>query len=205
MINLLGPLPCPAQQPPPPPPPRGPHPPPNPPRIDDPKIIERRITEIKLRLERDTQDSAEARELAAFTARYLSQAQLALRSGHNFAAERFAAAADDCRRPLEHLGQPDEQPFPLAAEAFRDHLRRVYFRLRLGAFFLDQIPQPKPTRILDLARSFYSAALQLSEKQRLSPADRYLKSADDLTHALEHLAQASSNVATPPAPPPPPR
>jgi hypothetical protein len=72
-----------------------------------------------------------------------------------------------------------------------DQLRQVYFRLRLAEFFLKQIPPPAPVKLLDLAREFYEQAVNAGQTKKAFVEDEYTKAADDLTHALENLAQAA--------------
>jgi len=61
----------------------------------------------------------------------------------------------------------------------------------LSDFFLQQIPSPAPTRLLELARSFYEQAVKARQAGNRLAADEYTGAADDLTHALENLAQAA--------------
>jgi hypothetical protein len=70
-------------------------------------------------------------------------------------------------------------------------LRQVYFRLRLCDFFLQQIPPPAPVRLREIARGFYEQAVKAQQANRAAIAEEYAKAADDLTHALESLAQAA--------------
>jgi hypothetical protein len=160
--------------------------------------VERRIEEIRLRLERNRAGTPLNRELASFTERYLDEAQDALNSGRQFQAQRLADAADACRRPIDHLerladkrrGLPGPPPRPGAPD-LTDRLQLVFFRLRLSDFFLKQIPPPRPKRLVDLARRFYEQAVQAQQEGNLAAADELTKAADDLTHALESLAQAA--------------
>jgi hypothetical protein len=173
------------------PPPRRP-----PPQQD----VDARIIEIRTRLERSFPTSSEQKELASFVKRYLEEAVRAIELGRRFQAERFADAADACRRPIDHLehilehierskrGPGPPQPPPDS----QDQMRRVYFRLRLGDVFLKQIPPPAPTRLQELARAFYEAAVKAQQEGRINATEEYAKSADDLTHALEGLAQAAA-------------
>jgi hypothetical protein len=167
-----------------------------PPPRQDPKSFERRIGEIRNRLTIDSPANAEQRELASFVERYLDQAARELRAGQRFQAERLTDAADACRRPIEHLqhiassNQP-RLPLPYAPGDSQDRMRQVYFRLRLSDFFLQQIPPPAPRRLLDMARHFYEQAVKAQQEGKGGIVDEYTKAADDLTHALESLAQAS--------------
>jgi hypothetical protein len=70
-------------------------------------------------------------------------------------------------------------------------LRQVYFRLRLGDFFLQQIPPPAPVKLLQLAREFYEQAVSAGQERKAFVEEEYTKAADDLTHAIENLAQAA--------------
>jgi hypothetical protein len=165
--------------------------PPNSPH--DPRAIERRMGEIRNRLDADPPTNSEQRELAAFVQVYLDDAARALAAGRRFQAERLADAADACRRPIDHLrhavetGGHPPAPGPVPTE---DHLRQVYFRLRLSEFFLQQIAGAPPKRLLDLARANYQRAVTANQEGRAAAAEEYTKAADDLTHALESLAQA---------------
>ncbi len=149
--------------------------------------MERRIGEIRNRLERSPPVAPEQKELAVYTQRYLDDASSALAAGRRFQAGRLADAADACRRPLDHLQRIAAPKPPGDPE---DHLRNVYFRLRLCDFFLQQIPAPKPVRLLELARKFYDQAVKSRQEGNAVIADDYTAAADDLTHALESLAQA---------------
>jgi hypothetical protein len=151
-----------------------------------------RIKDIRTRLLAVSSQGVEQRELEKFVLHYLDDAQKALNVHHPFQADRFADAADACRRPIEHLQHiaigrrgaraPDDD--------VRDHLRQVYFRLRLCDVFLEEIPPPPPKRLLELSRTYYDRATQAEQEGNRTNADEYAKAADDLTHALESLAQA---------------
>jgi hypothetical protein len=178
-----------------------PSPPPRP--AHRPKDISQRIREIRIRLEAARPTSTEERELKSFAQRYLEEAEAALAKHQTFFAASLADAADACRRPLDHLAEIDQQHRPAPPpQAIITHLRRVYFRLRLCNYFLQQIPQPRPDRLLAIARHFYQLAQESLQAGKLANTELYTVSADDLTHALESLAQA---YAPPPSPPPPPR
>jgi hypothetical protein len=168
-----------------------------PPPRQDPKAIEHRIAEIRKRLEISAPANAEQRELASFVERYLAEAMQDWKAGRRFQAQRLTDAADACRRPIDHLqrvatanqAQPSHPEPPGDPE---DHLREVYFRLRLCDFFLQQIPPPAPRKLLELARGFYEQAVKAQQEGKEEIAGEYTKAADDLTHALESLAQASA-------------
>jgi hypothetical protein len=170
-----------------------------PPPRQDPRAIEHRIGEIRKRLETSSHANAEQRELASFVERYLGEAVQDLKAGRRFQAQRLADAAEACRRAIEHLQHvtsanqtlPSHPPPPPPGEA-EDHLREVYFRLRLCDFFLQQIPAPAPVKLLELARRFYEQAVKGEQEGKEGIADEYSKAADDLTHALESLAQVST-------------
>jgi hypothetical protein len=146
--------------------------------------------EIRNRLEANPPLNAEQRELAAFVRKYLDAAAGALAAGRRFQADRLADAADACRRPIDHLRHVAEAGQHPAPPPPRDHLRQVYFRLRLSEFFLQQIPNPPPRRLLEMARANYQRAVTGSQQGHAAAAEEYTKAADDLTHALESLAQA---------------
>ena len=186
-------------------PPAPPAPPPRP--AHKPQDVSQRIRDIHTRLEAAQPASAEERELKSFAQRYLAEAEAALAKHQTFLALSLADAADACRRPLDHLAEIDRRPGPAPTpQAVATHLRRVYFRLRLCNYFLKQIPQPKPDRLLDIARHFYQLAQESLQTGRLANAELYAVSTDDLTHALESLAQAyAPPPLTPPPPPRPPR
>jgi hypothetical protein len=183
---------CAAAQPP------GPPPPPPPPH--GPRDVQRRMAEIHARLESARPADTEQRELAAFAERYLGEAKEAARNHHMFLADRFTDAADACVRPFDHLAQMKRGRVPAPPQdAVSGHLRQVYFRLRLSDFFMKQLPEPRPYTLLEVARRFYQQALDAMQSGQSSRADIYATCTDDLTHALESLAQAYA-----PAPPPPP-
>jgi hypothetical protein len=171
-------------------------PPPPPLPIPDARAVERRIGEIRNRLERNAPSSMEQKELASYVQRYLDDASRALAAGRRFQAQRLEDAADACRRPIDHLQRialPNtaKPPGPTPPGDPEDHLRNIYFRLRLSEFFLQQIPTPAPTRLLELARGFYEQAVRARQTGNGIAADEYTGAADDLTHALESLAQAA--------------
>jgi hypothetical protein len=172
-----------------------------PPPKPDTKAVELRIGDIRNRLERNSPTTPQQKELAAFVERYLAEAVRALNNRKRSQAQQLADAADACRRPMDHLqhiaaGQappraPGRNGPPGKAEDAQDHLRQIYFRLRLCDFFLQQIPPPAPKRLLELARGFYEQAVQAEQANNGAMADEYAKASDDLTHALESLAQAA--------------
>jgi hypothetical protein len=168
-----------------------------PPPKPDAKSVERRIEDIRNHLEREPPTTPQQKELAAFVDRYLNDAARALNGGKRSQAQQLADAADACRRPIDHLqhiaaGKGASGPGgpPRKAEDSQDHLRQIYFRLRLCDFFVQQIPPPAPARLLELARGFYEQAVQAEQANNGAMADEYAKASDDLTHALESLAQA---------------
>jgi hypothetical protein len=167
--------------------------------VRGPKPTEQRIAEVRARLSEHPPVTAGQKELAVFVHRYLDQAGKALGSGQPFMAERLVDAADACRRPIDHLAHLDTPGKPPPPD-LSDRLRQIYFRLQLSDYFLKQIPAPAPTRLLELARRFYESAVKAQQDGQLATADEYAKSADDLTHALETLAQAA--LPTRPTPPP---
>jgi len=167
----------------------------------DPRAIERRIEDIRNRLERNSPETPQQKELAAFVQKYLEEASRALNNGKRSQAQQFADAADACRRPIDHLqhiAAGKARPRPLGpggpadkAAEMQDHLRPIYFRLRLCDFFMQQISPPAPTRLLELARGFYQQAVEAEQANNSAMSDEYAKASDDLTHALESLAQAA--------------
>ncbi len=182
------------------PPPHGP-PRPGPPHgpAQDKPQIERRIEEIQKRLAADSTGSTINRELKKYVQLYLQDTDQALGKSDIFRAERFVEAADACRRPLDHLAHLENKKAPSPPANTPDDLRRVYFRLQLCSFFLEQIPNPKPTRLLQLAETFYQQAVKARDSEQNAAAGEYARAADDLTHALENLAQAYA-PQSPPAP-----
>jgi len=167
-----------------------------PPAKLDSRAVERRIAEIRNRLDRNAPSTPEQKELALYVRRYLDDAGRALTAGRSFQAGRLEDTADACRRPIDHLqriatASPATPPGPKPPFDPEDHLRDVYFRLRLSDFFLQQIPSPAPTRLLELARGFYEQAVKARQAGNKLAAVEYTAAADDLTHALESLAQAA--------------
>lgn len=172
---------------------------PPPPRPDG-RDAGRRIADIRNRLERTPPVTPQQKELAAFAERYLQEAEHAFANGKRSQAQQLADAADACRRPIDHMQRlagvkappPPPPPGPAGDPAnVQRHLRQVYFRLRLADYFVQQIPPPAPSRLQQLAREFYDQAAQAEQAHRLRDADECAKAADDLTHALESLAQAA--------------
>jgi hypothetical protein len=147
------------------------------------------MDDIRKRLEASPPSTAEQEELAAFVRTYLDQAGREIKEGRRFQAERLVDAADACRRPIDHLRHVAEAGLP-GPPPPEDHLRQVYFRLRLSDFFMQQIPVPQPKRLRELARMFYERAVKADEEGQAHASEEYAKAADDLTHALESLAQA---------------
>jgi hypothetical protein len=168
---------------------------PPPPQLDS-KAVERRIGEVRSRLERNAAPTPEQKELMSYVQRYLDEAGKALAAGRRFQAGRLVDAADACRRPVDHLqriaiANQAKPPGPKSPGDPEDRLRDVYFRLRLSDFFLQQIPSPAPARLLQLARDFYEQAVKARQAGNGFVADEYTGAAADLTHALESLAQAA--------------
>jgi hypothetical protein len=167
-----------------------------PPPGNDPRAVERRISEIRNWLDRTTAADPDQRELATFARRYLNEASEALTAGHRFQSQRLTDAAEACRRPIEHLqrasaptGVKPDPPMPPGDP--EDRLRQVYFRLRLSDFFLQQMPPPAPVKLRDMAREFYGRAVKAEQSGKKDARREYAAAADDLTHALENLAQAT--------------
>jgi hypothetical protein len=172
--------------------PPAPPPPPPPP----PQDLQHRIRDIGEHLRYLHPINSEQQHLAEDARRYLGEAMKAARNKEPYVAARFADAADACRRALEHLTGGPGAPPPPPPPPLSDHLRNVYFRLRMCDFFMKQIPEPKPEDLLAQARVFYRYALEDMQKGKNREADAYASSADDLTHAIEAIAQAFA-----PAPP----
>lgn len=173
------------------PPPRSPGPP-GPER--DPRRLQQRIADAQRGLTQVRSADPMEREIANFGANCLYRSEQALKRSQLFAADRLLGAADAFRHVLDHLNHirgTANGPPPPPPQAISDHLRQVYFRLRLCDFFLQQIPDPKPERLPRLARHFYELALQAYQSSNWLAADEYTKCADDITHALEDLAQAA--------------
>jgi hypothetical protein len=196
LVAMLGTLALPQAQPGPPhPPPPARHGPPGPPGPErDPKRLQQRIADIRRGISQMHAGDPMESEIASFGMNYLERSEQALRSGHLFVADRLLGAADACRHVLDHLihiRRGTNGPSPPPPLAISDHLRQVYFRLRLSDFFLHEIPDPKPERLPTLARQFYQSALQAYQGSNWLAADEYTKCADDITHALENLAQAA--------------
>ncbi len=178
--------------PPPPPGRRGPPGPPGPER--DPRRLQQRIADVRRGLTQVRNGDPMEHEIASFGTGYLERSEQELKSGQLFVADRLLGAADAFRHVLDHINHIREEakgPPPPPPQAISDHLRQVYFRLRLSDFFLQQIPNPKPERLAALAQHFYQLALQSYQASNWLAADEYTKCADDITHALENLAQAA--------------
>jgi hypothetical protein len=196
LTGICGSLALRAQVGPPRPPPPGRPGPPGPPGPErDPRRLQQRIADVRRGLAQvQSQDPIE-REIASFGMTYLDCSEQGLKNRQLFIADRMLGAADAFRHVLEHLNHirqgPSKPPPTPPPQAISDHLRRVYFRLRLSDFFLQQIPNPKPERLPFLARHFYQLALQAYQASNWLAADEYTKCADDITHALENLAQAA--------------
>lgn len=156
-----------------------------------PPSVDRRIQDIRNHLDRNPPATPQQKELAAFAEKYLADATRALKNGKPTQARQLADAADACRRPIDHLQHlADDHRLPGPPDP-PDHLRQTYFRLRLCEYFLRQIPPPAPNRLLELAREFYEQAVKAGQANHGAQAGEYAKAADDLTHALESLAQAA--------------
>ena len=179
----------------------GPRPPRPGPPDKDPRAIERRIAEIRARLEANPPAGVEEKEMAQYVRQYLEEASKNFSAGNVYQARCFADAADACRRPMDHLRHIETRapapPPPGPGRGPEDHLRQVYFRLRLADVFLRQIPPPAPKRLEELARDFYERAVRAKEQGDALASDEYTKAADDLTHALESLAQAYAGTSAP--------
>lgn len=195
LAGICGSLALRAQVGPPRPPPPGRPGPPGPPGPErDPRRLQQRIADVRRGLAQVRSEDPIEPEIASFGMTCLERSEQGVKNRQLFVADRLLGAADAFRHVLEHLNhirQGRRGPPPPPPQAISDHLRQVYFRLRLSDFFLQQIPNPKPERLPRLAQHFYQLALQAYQASDWLSADEYTKCADDITHALENLAQAA--------------
>ena len=172
--------------PPPPPPPVG-----RPPAPDPAKHVEN----IRGKLSSAKAIDRTAQRALAYSHNFLSSAEISLRSGQLFRADRLAAAADALLHVAEHQqhlrlrGGPKGAPPP---DAIQDHLQRVYFRTQQADYFLNQSHDPRAHALPQWARAFYQLAVRDSERNDRVAADENAKSSDDIVRALENLALAAN-------------
>lgn len=174
---------CFAPPPPPPPPPHGG------PTVD----------EIRSKLANLKPSGKTGKELVLLSQSYLARSEQKAQTGDRFAADRNRAAADAFFRAADHLehvskfqGDRPEKKKPHGPEVSR-HLERVYFRLKQCDFFLVQSGETKLKPVCGIARDLYQSGLRSQDEENTRAADEYAKAADDLTHAVEFLAQAAQS------------
>ena len=176
-----------------------PPPPPRPPVLP---AVER-IADVKRKLAQTKPVDFTAKRAVDYSRNFLAEAERAYRSNRTFEADRFAEAADAMLHVADHQehlyagGGPKEPP---PAEAIADHLDRAYFRTQQADYFAGQSKIPQAGALAKWARDFYQLAVRAYERKDLVAADENTKCAEEVTRALENVAQANT-PAKPPAPP----
>ncbi len=165
---------------PPPPPPPGPRP-----------------EDLRTRLSQAQPAGKPGEQLLRFSRDYLTQSESLEQAGKHHAADRKLAAADAFFRAADHLGHlthaksPERKKKQSDGHEVNRHLDRVYFRLKQCEFFYEQSGDHHLKPVCGVARSFYQSGVRAAEQDDIRTADEYAKAADDLTHAVENLAQAA--------------
>jgi hypothetical protein len=84
------------------------------------------------------------------------------------------------------------------------HLHRVYFRTQQADYFLREAHESGAAPFPQWARDFYQLAVRAYDRREWVAADEDVKCAEEVTVALESLAQAANESAgSPPRPPRP--
>jgi hypothetical protein len=180
----------------------GPPAPPKPPPPD----VDGRLADISQKLKNTKPVDDTARRALQYSQQYLNEAKSALNARNNFAADRLAGAADALIHIAEHqqhLRDPDNRPVP-PPDKIRNHLQRVYFRVRQSDYFVSQAHDPRLSSFPRWARDFYQLAIRACDRGDWLAADENGKCAEEVTKVLENLAQAAMPSSPEQAPPPPP-
>jgi hypothetical protein len=189
-----------------PPRPPGPPPPPRPANFDD------RLADLRRRIERQDVVDVSAQRALQYAERYAERAEKEKRAGRDAEADRIAAAAGaflHVAEHQEHLRKGGGPPSPPPQE-IKDHLQHVYFRTEQADYFSKEAHDEMAASFAQWARDFYQLAVRASDRREWRAADEDGKCAEEVTKALESLAQAA-NVrenrpgSQPPPPPAPPR
>jgi hypothetical protein len=153
--------------------------------------------ELRSRLEQAAGASGNGRKLIELARRYLDRSETAA-ADDRFVAERERAAADAFLRAaehLEHLNRPG--PRPPDPPDFDKRVERLYFRIQQCGFFAAQAGDPAAASVCKIALDLYQSALREQARNRVQAAGEYMRASDDLTHAVEDLAQAASGERPP--------
>ena len=185
-----------------PPPPPAPPDHRRPPHLDNTAVVEH-LQKVRRHLEEVRAEGPDAEVLLRMARLALDGADQKRIAKDFFGADRRIEAADAFLRATGHPGHVAEGPKGPAPQAreVADHLQRVYFRLQQAEYFASASGEPDAKALPSLARKFYEEARKAYDSGDWSPADEYVKSADDTIHGLENLAQAAR--PEPPRPPKP--
>lgn len=200
-------------------------PPPGPPFHGPPPPDARRVaplaSELRLRLQHTVAVNPVAQRALDLSKTYFDRAEKALARNEYFAADRLLSASESLRRVASfqnpenqaELREPPRPPFagrgpgggfgpgpprngprgPLSG----DPMEHLYFRLRQADFFAAQSKDPTAPGLAQWAREFYQQARQAAEHAEPENVMLNARSAGEIVHALESLAQAAA-----PFPPP---
>ena len=205
------------------PPPQGPPPPEGPPPFHGPAMDDRRLgpmaAELEQRLHHTAAVNATAQRALELSKTYLQHAEKALAHKQYFPADRLLSASEALRRVAEYqnpqnaaeLREPPNRPFRMAGPEFGhgpppngprgplpgDPMEHLYFRLRQADFFAAQSHDPEAPGLAQWAREFYQQARVAAQHGDPLQVAMNARSAEEIVHALESLAQAVA-----PYPPP---
>jgi cell division septum initiation protein DivIVA len=184
-------------------PPRPPGPPPSPAPAAS---FEERLADLRRRIEQQPPVDVSAQRALQYAKRYADRAEKEKRAGREPEADRIAAAAAALLHVAEHQqhlrnGGGPRVPSP---EEIKDHLQRVYFRTEQADYFLKEAHDEMAAPFPQWARDFYQLAARAYDRQEWRAADEDAKCSEDVTGALENLAQAAHVRENRPGSPPPP-
>lgn len=181
-------------------------PPPRPPRPPLQKDVPERIKTITQKLTSMAPANTTAERAIAYSRTYLQAAEKEGARNQWFAADRLTGAADSLLHVAEHeehLTRGGGPKGPPPAEKIKEHLQRVYFRVKQADFFLRQARDQRANALPKWAGDFYQVALRAYDRNDFVAADENAKCAEEVVAALEHLAQSQLPDDMPPPPPPP--
>jgi hypothetical protein len=178
-----------------------------PPRPPQPPVFRSadKIAEIEKKLKSTKPVDVTAQRALDYSRQFYRAAVEAQRADRPFQADRFAEAADALLHVAEHQQHLRAGAGPKGAppaEAVRDHLQRVYFRVQQSEYFQRQSRDARAISLPKWARDFYGLASRQYEQRDFIAADENAKCAEEVVKALENLAQAAVPMPEPRPPQP---
>jgi hypothetical protein len=171
--------------------------------------------DLRQRLQHTTAVNAIAERALNLSKTYLDRADRAIAAKQYFPADRFLAASESLRRVAENqnpenaaeMRKPPKPPFDVGPEPGLGHgpppngphgplpgdrMEHLYFRLQQADFFASEARDPAAVGMAQWAREFYQKARRAMERGDELEREINSRSAMEIVHALESLAQAAA-------------